>query len=122
MKIGFLNESDPEDFFDFMLQRKLTCCHMACHVEKYLFSLLFIGGLSGELRVGIKKDVHHHVARHTFSTTVLHENEVDIKTVSRFIGHFSVKSTEVYAKVTKELLENVAKKIDVLVNPINYIS
>ena len=63
---------------------------------------------------GIKKDVHHHCARHTFATTVLLENGVDIKTVSRWLGHFSVKSTEVYAKVTKDLLENVATKIDLL--------
>lgn len=64
--------------------------------------------------VGINKHVHHHVARHTFATTVLLENGVDIKTVSRFMGHYSVKSTEVYAKITKDLLENVAGRIDKL--------
>lgn len=62
--------------------------------------------------VGINKHVHHHVARHTFATTVLLENGVDIKTVSRFMGHYSVKSTEVYAKITKDLLENVAGRIE----------
>ena len=62
--------------------------------------------------VGINKYVHHHVARHTFATTVLLENGVDIKTVSQFMGHQSVKSTEVYGKITKELMENVAKRID----------
>ena len=62
--------------------------------------------------VGINKHVHHHVARHTFATTVLLENGIDIKTVSRLLGHYSVKSTEVYAKITKDLLENVAGRID----------
>jgi site-specific recombinase XerD len=62
--------------------------------------------------VGITKDVHHHVARHTFATTILLENGVDIKTTSKLMGHHSVKSTEVYAKVTKVLMENVAKKIE----------
>ena len=64
--------------------------------------------------VGVKKDVHHHTARHTFATTILLESGVDIKVVSRMLGHYSLKSTEVYAKVTKELLENVATKIDLL--------
>ncbi len=64
--------------------------------------------------VGINKHVHHHVARHTFATTVLLENGIDIKTVSRLLGHYSVKSTEVYAKITKDLLESVAGRIDKL--------
>jgi len=37
---------------------------------------------------------------------------VGIKVVSRMLKHYSLKSTEVYAKVTKELLENVAGKLD----------
>jgi len=62
--------------------------------------------------IGINKYVHHHVARHTFATTVLLENGVDIKTVSQLMGQRSVKSTEIYAKITKTLLENVAGRID----------
>ncbi|MBK9543660.1 MAG: site-specific integrase [Bacteroidetes bacterium] len=61
--------------------------------------------------VGIRP-ITHHCARHTFATTVLLENGVDLKTVSRYLGHKSVKSTEVYAKITKHRLEEVAREIE----------
>lgn len=51
---------------------------------------------------GIQKKLSHHVARHTFATTILLEQGVDLKVASHFLGHTSVRSTEVYAKVTKK--------------------
>lgn len=62
--------------------------------------------------VGINKRLSHHCARHTFATTVLLDKGVDIKTVSKWLGHYSIKSTEKYAKVSRSLLSNVADRID----------
>lgn len=59
---------------------------------------------------GIKKRVTLHMARHTFATWELH-NGIDIKTVSKTLGHSSVVSTEIYAK---SLDEDVKRSIEKL--------
>lgn len=48
---------------------------------------------------GITKELSHHCARHTFATTVTLSNGVPIETVSKMLGHSSLKSTQHYAKV-----------------------
>lgn len=65
--------------------------------------------------VGINKKVTHHVARHTFATTIMLEKGVDIKTVSTWLGHSSIKSTEVYAHVTKQRLSETAHRLDQII-------
>jgi site-specific recombinase XerD len=53
---------------------------------------------------GIKKNLTTHTARHTFATTVTLANGVPLETVSALLGHKSIKTTQIYAKI-------VAKKI-----------
>jgi site-specific recombinase XerD len=48
---------------------------------------------------GIIKDMHMHLARHTFATTVTLANGIPIETVSKMLGHASIKQTQHYAKV-----------------------
>lgn len=48
---------------------------------------------------GINKPLTFHIARHTFATTVTLSNGVPIETVSKMLGHESVKQTEHYAEV-----------------------
>lgn len=59
----------------------------------------------------ISKPLTHHVARHTFATTVTLENGLDINTVSSLLGHTSLKHTKVYAKMTEFKLRNEISKI-----------
>ncbi|MBI5371848.1 MAG: site-specific integrase [Sphingobacteriales bacterium] len=49
--------------------------------------------------VGINKELTTHIARHTFATTVTLNNKVPIETVSKMLGHRSIKTTEQYSKV-----------------------
>lgn len=47
----------------------------------------------------IKKTLTTHLARHTFATTVTLSNGVPIESVSKMLGHTSLKTTQIYAKV-----------------------
>lgn len=48
---------------------------------------------------GINKHLHFHLARHTFATTVTLSNGVPIETVSKMLGHLSIRTTQIYSKV-----------------------
>jgi integrase len=47
----------------------------------------------------ISKNLTMHVARHTFATSVTLSNGVPIETVSKMLGHTSLKTTQIYARV-----------------------
>ncbi len=47
----------------------------------------------------INKDLTFHVARHTFATTVTLTNGVPMESVSKMLGHKSLKTTQHYAKI-----------------------
>ena len=53
---------------------------------------------------GIEKNLTTHTARHTFATTVTLSNGVPLETVSALLGHKSIRTTQIYAKI-------VAKKV-----------
>ena len=48
---------------------------------------------------GINKILTSHIARHTFATTVTLSNGVPIETVSKMLGHASIRQTQHYAKI-----------------------
>jgi site-specific recombinase XerD len=63
---------------------------------------------------GIKKPLSHHVARHTAATTVFMQNGISLETTGKLLGHKSIKSTQVYAKVTNMMLKEAASKLNKL--------
>ncbi len=51
---------------------------------------------------GIEKKLTFHLARHTFATTITLTNGVPIETVSKMLGHSSIRTTQIYAKVVEQ--------------------
>lgn len=49
---------------------------------------------------GIDKPVTWHASRHTFASEVCLLNGVPIETISRLLGHTSVKTTQIYAQIS----------------------
>ena len=47
----------------------------------------------------IKKVLTFHIARHTFATTVTLNNDVPLESVSKMLGHKSIRTTQHYAKI-----------------------
>jgi len=63
----------------------------------------------------INRYLTFHLARHTFATTVTLRNGVPIETVSQLLGHKSIKTTQIYAKVVEnkvgEDMANLKQKL-----------
>lgn len=54
----------------------------------------------------IEKNMTFHLARHTFATTVTLNNDVPLETVSKMLGHASIRTTQIYAKVLEKKISN----------------
>lgn len=78
--------------------------HPVCKNEKRLLPILSNQKMNAYLKeiadvCGIKKDLTFHIARHTFATTITLSNGVPLETVSKMLGHTSLKTTQHYAKI-----------------------
>jgi len=54
----------------------------------------------------IQTELSTHIARHTFATTICLDNDVPIETVSKMLGHKTIRTTQIYAKVSKKKISN----------------
>lgn len=54
----------------------------------------------------IEKNITFHIARHSFATTVTLQNDVPIESVSKMLGHKSIRTTQHYAKVLDKKVGN----------------
>ena len=52
-------------------------------------------------RTRIERKLTFHTARHTFATTITLSNGVAIETISKLLGHTNIKTTQIYATVTR---------------------
>ncbi len=59
----------------------------------------------------IHKPVTCHIGRHTFATTITLNNDIPIETVSKMLGHASLKTTQIYAKVLERKISTDMSKL-----------
>jgi site-specific recombinase XerD len=58
------------------------------------------------------RPITHHIARHTFATTICLNNEMPIEELSKLLGHTSIKTTQIYGRITQERLTKSINKIN----------
>jgi site-specific recombinase XerD len=80
------------------------CHHPKCLNSNKLLPLLSNQKMNGYLHeieaiCGINKNLTYHTARHTFATTITLTNGVPIESVSKMLGHKSLRTTQHYAKI-----------------------
>jgi integrase/recombinase XerD len=59
----------------------------------------------------LNKTLTHHMARHTFATTICLNNGMPMEDVSKLLGHSSLKTTAIYGRITQDRLQKSMDKI-----------
>lgn len=66
----------------------------------------------------INKKLTTHVGRHTFATLMLTKG-VSVESVSKMLGHTEIKTTQIYAQILNEKVDNEVNKIKTELNALN---
>lgn len=74
--------------------------------QKYNLYLKSIGNM-----LGIKTVVTSHVARHTFAVMAINHG-VPIEIIAKMMGHTKIETTQIYAKVLNESIENAFLELE----------
>lgn len=64
----------------------------------------------------INKNLTHHLARHTFATTVCIQNGITFDALKGMLGHASIRTTQIYGKV---LPKRISMEMDILFEKFN---
>lgn len=62
---------------------------------------------------GITKHITMHVARHTFATMML-TLDVDLYTTSKLLGHKSIATTQIYAKIIDQKKDDAVNRVNAI--------
>lgn len=78
--------------------------HKQCQIKDKVLPIMSNQKMNAYLKeiadcCGIMQNLTFHIARHTFATTITLSNGVPIETVSKMLGHRSLKTTQHYAKI-----------------------
>lgn len=60
---------------------------------------------------GVNKNLTHHLARHTFATTVCLLNGISMEATSGMLGHANIRTTQIYGKI---LPQRISREMEAL--------
>ena len=63
-------------------------------------------------KAGIQKTLFIHLGRHTFATTITMSNGISMESVSKMLGHTSIKHTQLYARIVAEKVKSEMRGIE----------
>ena len=101
--LEYLKSRDDESEYLFVSQRKPHGQLKRCAIEKV------VRQIAERAVEQVKKPVSPHIFRHTTATTALN-NGMPIEDISRLLGHESVGTTMIYAKVSENNVQNGHRK------------
>jgi len=91
-------------------------------IEKYkterksdkIFNMITLSNIERNLKkiatiCGIESNLTYHMSRHTYATQVCISQGVPIETLSKMMGHSSIMTTQIYAKITNQKLNEDMK-------------
>lgn len=83
--------------------------------DEHFFKLPRSGVVSKNMRKIEKlcsiSHLHFHMARHTFATLICMTNNVSMETISKMMGHSSMRTTQIYAEITSQKVGDDMKKL-----------
>jgi len=62
-------------------------------------------------QAGVTQAITHHMARHTFATTICLNNNMPLEDLSKLLGHSSLKTTQIYGRITQQRLSSSMEKV-----------
>ena len=86
-----------------------------------VFKMRSSASVNGHLKelaklAGIDRQLNYHQSRHSFGTEICLSQGVPIETLSKMMGHKSIKTTQIYAEVTRtkinEDMTSLAERIE----------
>lgn len=67
---------------------------------------------------GITKRITFHAARHTFATTLTLAHGMSIEAISKLLGHQSIRTTQIYATITRNYLDREMSRLSEQLEPL----
>lgn len=68
-----------------------------------------------QYRANITTHLTSHVGRHTFATSIALKNKMPIEVLQRVMGHESIRTTQIYAKVLQENVDAEFDRLDTII-------
>lgn len=81
-----------------------------------IFKIRSSASVNGHLKelaklAGIDKQLTYHMSRHSFGTEICLSQGVPIESLSKMMGHLSIKTTQIYAEVTRTKIDEDMTKL-----------